>query len=427
MSLRSCKSIATLALLALPALLAAQTSSAEEERLQRLMADTAQLYVPKNHVSVGFHLLSSGGNVQYGNLGIVASNVSPVAPASAGAVTRIYNNGQVVTDMPRPQETNAAGTQSSTPGGRYPATTTSTAADGTSTTVTVGDFLSYTPGLTRNWSYSSAAQVTTNGRIGFSTYSAMSDGGKVMKDSGASGGVEFEFSRVVGKISSRVVWGFAAGVALNTMSNKANGSVTSTLHANTDFYSLNGQAAPAAPHDTANARTDFLGSDGNIYPLAFETTRPLVDVPIAGASTSTDTLGGTTVNGNWQVKGAYFLMRVGPSLRAQLTTRLGLNASFGVAGAYAGSTYSAVESFAVPNLTGVLIKTANPEQSSATKLLSGYYADVNLELAINERTGFFGGVSAQKIASYDQTVGGRTARIDLGSSVGIRGGISFRF
>ena len=46
MSLRSLKTIAALSLLALPALLAAQTSSAEEERLQRLMAETAQLYVP---------------------------------------------------------------------------------------------------------------------------------------------------------------------------------------------------------------------------------------------------------------------------------------------------------------------------------------------------------------------------------------------
>lgn len=422
MSLRSLKTIAALSLLALPALLAAQTSSAEEERLQRLMAETAQLYVPKNHVSVGFHLLSSGGTVNYGNLGTVASNVEAT---SAGAVTRIYNNGQVGLDALRPNETNTDGTQRSTPGGRYNTTITTTATDGTVTTATVGDFLSYTPGVTRNWSYSTAAQITNSGLIGFSTYSATSNGGAAKKDSNPSGGVEFEFSRTIGNISKRVEWGFAAGVALNSISNKTSGSVASTLLANTDFYSLNGQPAPAAPY-TASSFTSYIGSDGVVYPQGFETTTVLGAVPVAGASTS-GPVGVTTVNGSWKVKGAYFLMRIGPSLRAQLTERLGLSASFGLAGAYAGSTYSAVESFAVPNLTDVLVKTADPEQSSANKFLSGYYADVNLELAINERTGFYGGVSAQKIASYDQTLGGRTARIDLGSSVGVRGGVSFRF
>jgi len=427
MPLRSPRSIATLALLALPALLPAQTSSAEEERLQKLMADSAQWYVPKNHVSIGMHLLNSGGKVQYGNLGTVAANVSAPAPASDGAVTRSYNNGQVGSDAPRPLEKDANGNQVSTPGGRYPTTITTTAPDGTTTTVQTGDYLSYTPGLTRNWSYSSAAQVTSNGRIGFSIYSAVSEGGAAQKDSGPTGGVEFEFSRVLGKVSKRMEWGFAAGVALNSINNKTSGSVTSTLHADTDFYSLNGQPAPAAPYTTTTTFVDYIGSDGTVYPISLETTIPLSALPVAGASTSTDTRGAATVNGNWQVKGAYFLLRVGPSLRAQLTERLGLNASFGVAGAYAGSTYSVIESFVVPNSTDVTVSTPDPEQSSANKFLSGYYADFNLQLTLNERTGLFGGVSAQKFDSYSQTLGGRTAHIDLGSAVGVRGGISFRF
>lgn len=420
------KSIAALALLTLPALLAAQTSSAEEERLQRLMADSAQLYVPKNHVTVGFRMLSSGGKVNYGNLGAVAANVDPIAPASAGAVTRTYSNGQVGLDTLRTNETNADGSQKSTPGGRYNTTVTATAADGTTTTTTVGDFLSFTPGVTRNWSYSSTAQLTNNGLIGFSIYSATSNGGTAMKDSGPSGGVEFEFNRTVGNVSKRVEWGFAAGVALNGISNKTSGSVAAALRASTDYYSLNGRPAPAAPYSSASSFTDYLGSDGVIYPLGLETTTALGAVPVAGASTS-GIVGETTVNGNWQVKGAYFLMRVGPSMRARLTERLGLTASLGLAGAYAGSTYSVVESFAVPNLPDVTVRTPETEQSTASKFLSGYYADINLELTLNERTGLFGGFSAQKLAGYDQTLGGRTAHIDLGSSVGVRGGISIRF
>ena len=152
---------------------------------------------------------------------------------------------------------------------------------------------------------------------------------------------------------------------------------------------------------------------------------PLAALP--GSSTSSQVVGGTTVNGNWQVKGAYFLMRLGPSVRAQLTQRLGLSASLGVAGAYTGSTYSVIESFAAPDSGGATISTPDPEKSSTSEFLSGYYADINLDWAVSERTGFFGGLSAQQLGDYDQVLNGRTAHIDLGNSVGVRGGISIKF
>ncbi|MBI2497893.1 MAG: hypothetical protein HYV75_08295, partial [Opitutae bacterium] len=47
--------------------------------------------------------------------------------------------------------------------------------------------------------------------------------------------------------------------------------------------------------------------------------------------------------------------------------------------------------------------------------------------AANEITGLFGGLTAQKLGDYDQVVGGRTAKVDLGSSVGIRAGVSIKF
>lgn len=418
MSSRLRLAIATLILLAPPALLRAQVSSTEEQRLQKLMADAAQTYVPKNHVTVGFHLLSSGGKVNYGNLGTVPNNLAAIAPLSAGAVTRIYNNGQVGADSLRPNETNPDGTPLSTPGGRYPLTSA------TDHTVIVGDLLGFTPGVTRNWSYSSDTQVTTDGHIGFSTYSATGQGGTAKKDTGPSAGVEFAFSRSMGSISKRVEWGFVAGVALNGINNKTSGTVTSTLHAVTDFYSLNGQPAPGAPY-TASVFTDFIGSNGTVYPLARETTVPINSLP--DRTITTDTPGGISVNGKWQVKGAYFLLRFGPNVRVQLTDRIGFTATAGVAGAYAGSTYSVVESFAVPNLTNVNITTPDPEQNTASKFLSGYYADMNLELVVNERTGLYGGISAQRLSSYEQAIGGRTAHIDIGSAVGVRGGISIKF
>jgi len=415
-----------LALLTLPVAIPAQTSSSEEERLQKLLTDSTQWYVPKTTVSIGFRLLTSGGNVRYGNLGHVDSSLEPVAPASAGVVTRIYNNGIVGADAVRASEKDANGNQIPPDvNGRYQTFGTTTAADGSTITVQTGDYRSYVAGLTRNWNYASADQVTADGRIGFSTYRATSNGGSAMKDTAGSGGVDFQVTRAFGKFSSRTEWGLTAGIALNGINNKTSGTVVSTLHTNTDYYSLNGRPAPTAPYDSTTALTDFTNSQGTVFPSSLETTVPLAALP--GSSSSSEVVGGTTVNGNWQIKGAYFLMRIGPSVRAQLTQRLGLSASLGVAGAYSGSTYSVIETFVAPDSNGVVISTPDPEKSSTSEFLTGYYADLNLDWAVSERTGFFGGLSAQQLGDYDQVLNGRTAHIDLGNSVGVRGGISIKF
>jgi hypothetical protein len=146
MSSRSFKSAVLFAVLSLPVVLSAQTSSSEEERLQKLLTDSTQWYVPKTTVSIGFRLLTSGGNVRYGNLGRVDTGLDAVPPASAGIVTRIYNNGTVGADAVRASEKDANGNQIAPDvNGRYQTFATVTAADGTTSTVQTGDYLSYVP------------------------------------------------------------------------------------------------------------------------------------------------------------------------------------------------------------------------------------------------------------------------------------------
>ncbi len=434
MTLRPLKSLVALTLIIAPALLPAQTSSSEEERLEKLMADSARWYVPRTTVSVGFRMLNSGGKVNFANLGSVAFDLN-VRPIADGAVDRLYDNGAVRTDGPRIDEKDANGNVITTPGGRYPLISTVTVnvtdANGNVTgtqdiLLQTGDFRAYTPGLTRNWGYGSASQLTANGRVAMSTYSATSEGASAERETGASAGVEFQYVRHFSKPASRLQWGVLTGITLNGINSKTVGSVTSTLNTRTDYYSLAGATAPPAPY-SAPSFDDYLSSAGVVLRAdGLETTVPITAVP--NQHTETTAVGGATVNGSWQVKGAYFMMRLGPTIRTQLTTRLGLSASLGVAGAYAGSTYSVLETFQVPDLAGVLVgASVGTEQTSQSKFLSGYYADLNLEWAANERTGLFGGFTAQKFDGYDQAVGSRSARIDLGSSVGLRGGVSIRF
>ncbi len=458
------KKLFLLTLIGLPALLPAQeASSSEEERLQRLMADATQWYVPNNRVSIGFRMLSSGGKVNFGNLGNVPFDLN-VPALSEGEVTRLYHNGVVQKDALRNSEavgsdsngdgTNDTFTQTSTPGTRYAAYTTYTKnvrdADGNvvlnddgtnkteSVTVQTGDMIAFTPGQTRAWGYLTDSQVTADGRIAMSTYSAVSEGHGFIKDADASAGAEFQYTRTFSKPAARFQWGILGGVTLNSINSKTAGSIAATLKIRTDYYSLLGKTAPDAPF-AGPTFGDYLdpvtgttithpdtGADlsGATSGSGLETTTPLASTP-DGPTVESSLAAGTTVDGNWQVKGAYFMMRVGPTVRTQLTQRLGINASIGLAGAYAGTTYSAFERFLVPDVEDTYV--TGEQQSTANKFLSGYYADLNIEWAANERTGLFGGFTAQKLGAYDQAVGGRTARVDLGSSVGLRGGVSIRF
>lgn len=424
---RLLKTASLIALVSLPAILPAQTQTTgkEDERLEALSRNEGEWQAPKTKISVGFRMLNSGGKVDFLNLGSVPS-IRNIAPVSAGAVVRVYDNGRIFTDTPRTSEL-ANGVQTSVPGGRY--LVTSTAADGT--VFVTESLLSYTTGLTRDWETLTDRQFTRPGYAAFSTYGATSEGGSASHKQGATGGVEFQISRDIGRGSRTFQWGLIAGITLNDINSKSAGLITSTLNTHTDYYTYNlsnGQPAPAGIYNSLNAFTELLTSNGvQINPFGLEIAAPLSVVADPSLSTDSNLAGGATINGRWQVKGSYFMFRLGPSLRTQLTDRLGLTASLGLAGAYAGTRYSAYESFTNPAVAGELIATADPVSSTTAKFLKGYFADVNLEWTANDTLGLFGGVTAQQLTDYDQKLGDRSAKIDLGSAVGIRGGVSIRF
>lgn len=424
-------------LAALPACLSAQEASAkEEERLNALARDDMQWREPRNHITVGVRMLSAGGRIDFANLGERVA--APVPGIAAGVVARNYDDGAVGVDALRTNEKDANGNQVALTDGRYFVYTTVTQnvvdANGNVTgteqvSKMTGNYLGYQPGVTRNWTAENQTQYDARpGYVGLSTYSAVSEGGAFSKEQGMTGGIELEFSRDMGRIGRRVQWGFAAGVTLNGINSKTAGTVNATLRTYTDFYKVSGTSRPNLPY-TAPFTTVLFDSSGNLVnENGLEITVPISALPDPTLTTLTDLAGGASVTGRWQVKGAYLMVKMGPTVRTRITERLGLIASAGFAGAYAGTRYSAFESFTVGTGASALDLTVDlPEGSSATKFLSGYYADLTLDWAANDRTGLFGGVTAQQLGDYTQNLGGRTARIDLGSTVGLRGGVSVKF
>ncbi len=433
MTLRLLKTAALITLVSAPALaFAEETTGKEEERLEALArSQGSEWQAPKTKLSVGFRMLNSGGRVDFRKLGTVAS-IRDIAPVSAGAVERIYDNGRVFIDAPRANEM-VDGVQTSVPGGRYDGT--DTLEDGT--VVVVQHLLSYTPGLTRDWETTTDRQFERPGYASFNTYSSTSEGGSASHKQGATSGVEFQLSRDLGRSTRNFQWGVTAGITLNAINSKEAGSINAALNTHTDYYAYdlsNGQPAPTGVYSSINAYTELRNSNGDLIEIrGVEIGAPLNVVADPALSADNTVASAATVNGRWQVKGAYFMIKLGPSLRTQLTDRLGLTASLGFAGAYAGTRYSAYEAFTNPDQAGELIETFNPVNGSntisseATKFLKGYFADVNLEWTANETLGLFGGVTAQQLSSYEQQLGDRSAKVDLGSAVGIRGGVSIKF
>lgn len=417
---RSLKVILPALLVTMPVLVSAQTetSAKEDERMAALMRDDGMWREPRTRISVGIRIIDSGGTVNFGNLG--ERTASAIAPASEGVVDRIYDNGQVLADGLRSSEVDANGNQVPLIDGRYQVRD----ADGT----VVQDLIGYQTGLTRNWNGKYDEQVGVHpGYVGFSSYSAISDGAALSKDQGVTGGLELTATRDLGRMGRRMHWGIAAGVTLNGINTKTAGTIAATLRTQTDYYQVHNTVDPTMPYGTPSFTFLFDGEGNLVSDSGYETTVQLSNTPDAALSTVTDLAGGAEVRGHWQVKGAYMLVKLGPTLRAQVSDRISLTASAGFAAAYAGTRYTAYEAFTVPNMGGLELKVEDPIGSTKTQLLSGYYAELTMDFAANERTGLFGGVVAQELDSYSQRLSGRTANIDLGTAVGLRGGVSIRF
>lgn len=364
-------------------------------------------------VSVGGRYHSGGAGVEFGNLGVI--------PVTAAALdqNRNYVNGLVTLDALRQAERNAAGNQTSTPGGRYQTTTT----DADNNVSVTGDFVSFTPGFARDWAYSDASQVGADGRIAFDRYGAVSRGGTVAAtESDSSVGFDLDMTRRLGKLGTRWEWGITGGLGLSEVRAESTGTVVSDLRRLRDFYVVRDGVAPDAPYD-APTFIDLANPDGTVLVAnGFETTRPLSQDPVAREDGIVP--GGTTINGRWKVDGAYFLVRLGPSLRGRLTERLGVSFSAGLAAGYVGTTFSAEESFQPPGATQPANYTA---EDDGNDLLVGFYGSANVEFWITPATGLYVGASFESLDTYDQSLEGRRVKIDIGEGVAVRAGIVYRF
>jgi hypothetical protein len=107
-----------------------------------------------------------------------------------------------------------------------------------------------------------------------------------------------------------------------------------------------------------------------------------------------------------------------------VTERFKLGMGFGGAVVFAGSTYTSGQTIALQNVT---TDVWDGEMKTHSVLLPAFYADVDAEFWLTDRAGLYLGATYQKSQSFNQTVGGESASIDLGSASGITSGLTLRF
>ncbi len=368
-------------------------------------------------VSAGLRARSTGADVRFGQLGTV-STTRTADPIGAPSATRVYDTGTVELDSPRQLERDADGNVVSTPGGRFQYFIENEEGE----SILVADILSHTPGWTRSWRYASPDQLTGDGRMAMSNFSSTSEGATAVGNQTASGGIEVGLARRLGRISPRTEWGIGLSVGLTDINSSTRSTIQATLNTLTDFYSLNGQTPPAAPNGGPTF-IDLLDDEGNLVtPSGFETTVPISQDPLS--RTETSQAGAAEVDGYWQIKGAYYMMRFGPNFRGHLSDKFALFASAGFAGAYVGTQYRADETL----MTDLPIaEISSRETSDDRNFMVGFYAELAAEYWITPRTGLYASATYESLGEYSQTLQDRTATIDLGKGTVFRFGLVTRF
>jgi hypothetical protein len=374
----------TLGLALLAGVLHAQADDDEDEM------DYLPLVPSGNSLQFGLRVMG-GPKVSFGHLGSVPGN-SELGLAT-GPADRIYNDGYVSLDLRADANGNP-----------------------------VND------GLTNTWNYQFGSQVTSSGDMSFHAYSATTLGAGLNPKRNSAAGWELRIGHTLGRIGGKVEFDLVAGFSFNSVNAKITGTVPALLTAVTDVYPLYGQTVPEAPYTgpSYSSRTvldpngnPILDAAGSAQTESVDTTTVLGTDPTRTTVTSE-----TNVRGHWEIRGAYYTFRVGPLIKLPITERLKLSLSAGAALAYIGTRYTVEEAV---ELTDVSTELTAGAESNRSVLLPAYYADANAEYWMTERSGLFLGASFQKSGSYDQTVGNRTAQIDLGSSYGVQSGITLRF
>ena len=224
--------------------------------------------------------------------------------------------------------------------------------------------------------------------------------------------------------AAALVQGIAGGFGFTDFRTEFAGKVRANLIETTDIYSLNGRTPPTATYQSSASGADVV---------------PISATPLSRTTTTTTGVA-DLVNGAWKIKGAYFTLRAGPTVRTILSKRWSVQAAVGASVTYVDSRYTITSQMEqLKDSSGNVIMPFNAipmmEADKSKEVITvGFYADTNLEYWVTPRTGLYAGVALIQRGDFEQTAGfsaagtgGSKAEVDLGNGVGFQLGFIHRF
>jgi hypothetical protein len=374
------------------------------------------IYVPKSTLSLGARFFLRGPKTSYKEQGI---DPSPVTPGDASTVqvpniSRTYIDGTVEPDTRTVSINAGLGGEQLVP----------IAPDG----------------RTNSWTYDNQSQLLNNGNITFHTYSSeITDTSNHNVNGEPNAGLELILDHDMGKIGKKWKWSITAGFSIADIHSSSYASVPTTITTLTDTYDLFGQVPPAAPYTSPNTITqDVFSASGTVESGSTTTTASqsvtqqilLGNAPLNRTQTNTFT---DTTN-RYFTEGAYYTLRVGPMLTIPMGSHLKLNLSAGPDLIYLGSQLNILEDLTIA--TGEDFQQLYQKQN--TKILPGYFADVDLQYQLTDTAGFYVGAIYEGAGSFSQSVPSGTdpntgkglsysSKLDFGNQEGFKGGMTVRF
>ena len=377
------------------------------------------LAIPKYTLSIGVRSLS-GAKSSFTGRGYVSS-FQPGSDITTPGIARIYQDGNTLANTPDYSFVITHG-------------------DGTTTTYNAAP----TPaGFTNTWSFLKLGQERADNNLDFHSYAAdVVDSGLHQKNPGTGTGMEVLVMRDMGNLGKKIEWKLLFGASLTDIKARTSDTLAASVTTITDTYltDLNGASAlPASPPYTGPSFKQIPQVDSTGFPVYdstgsqiidyVETTIYLGDHPLS----RTTTISPGTVFNQWELKGAYFTFRLGPSVSYLITDHLRFTVSAGAALVYSGTSYNVIQTYQ-PEAADAVVSTANDEEA---KFLAGYFVDVTMQYDFTDRTGFYAGAGFQDTGSYTQTAdltdpytgshASYKAAIDLSGLSGFRMGMTFRF
>lgn len=279
----------------------------------------------------------------------------------------------------------------------------------------------FDPAFTREYQYSANASVSDAG-LGLSNYSASSTGETRKAEQSTSAGFQVALARdVIGFWEDRLRIGVQAGFSLSGLDVESSGKVDVNLSTLTDTYAFDPNFATPTEESRPIILQEFQDLDGDTNEdEIFETGVPISTTYTRELTTGTPGV----VSGEWRVEGAYYTVRLGPSLRAEIVENFFATASVGAGFTFVGSRFKAEERIVID---GLLVSASIEEENDELHVLYGFYAEAGLEWFIFRNFGLYLGGSYEDLGEYEQELGGREAKVQLGKGFAGRAGVILLF